>query len=125
MKKISFKAIGIIVSLLCVIGGVSAAYQKQVLHRLSPRNSETVTTENGQSARLSNFKLNQEDFGEYSVLSATSNSVSSSSYAEVGSGSSAAGETPALIYGYAQMGDYCPEGAPCMISFQSGRRCRC
>lgn len=119
MKTISLKSVSIALCALSVIGGVSAAYQQQSDKRLSTRNAESVTTKNGQSARLTNIKLNQQDFGEFSVLSATSNSVSSSSYAPIEL-AAAEGETPALIYGYTALSEYCPGGeTPCIISFQS------
>ncbi len=119
MKTISFKAIGFIVSLLCVIGGGSAAYQQQARHQASARAAESVTVENGQSARVSNAKLIQEDFGEFSVISPTSQSASSSTYAPVEFAPATEGETPTLIYAYAEMGEYCPDGAACIMSFQS------
>lgn len=119
MRMISLKAVGIALSVLCVIGGVSAAYQKQSEKRLSLRNAEGVATESGQSMTLSNLNLNQEEVGEFSILSSTSQSSNSSSYAPIELAPAAEGETPALIYGYAEMGDFCPDGAPAMMSFQS------
>lgn len=116
---IPLKAVGLTLSALSVIGGISAAYHKQSEKRLSLRNTESVTTESGQSAVLPNFNLNQEDYGQFSVLSPSAGSLNSSSYAPIELAPAAEGETPTLIYGYALMGDYCPDGAPCMMSFQS------
>lgn len=101
------------------MGGGSAAYQQQARHQASARAAESVTVENGQSARVSNAKLIQEDFGEFSVISPTSQSASSSTYAPVEFAPATEGETPTLIYAYAEMGEYCPDGAACIMSFQS------
>lgn len=117
MKKLSLKSVWLLCGVLCVMGGVGAAYQKQS-KRLSVRNTESVTTENGQSAGLPNFNLNQEDFGQFSVLSSSSN-TDNFSYAPIELAPAAEGGAPTLIYGYSLMGDYCPDGAPCMMSFQS------
>lgn len=118
MKTISLKSAGLLLGVLSVIGGVSATYQKQA-ERLSTRNAESVSTQNGQSSRLSNFNLVQDGYGDVSIISTnSSSSKSGSSYAAIEL-AAAEGETPTLINGYALMGEYCLDGAASMISFQS------
>lgn len=116
MKRNYLKSIGLILSALCVVGGGSAAYLGQSGTPLSGRNAESVTTASGQLAKLPESELNRKDSGEFSLLSSATEI--NASYAPV-KPAPEEGETPALIYGYALMGDYCPDGAPCIMSFQS------